>query len=399
MRYTIVWFFLRIPDIVRHYLNEGVMKKDIYQKLARHLDNLPGGFPSTESGVELRILKRLFTPDEAELALHLTLIPEEPRVIARRAKLSREEIAPRLEEMAKKGLIYRVERKDRVTLYMAAQYVIGIWEYHVNDLDPGLIQDMNEYIPTLFNVDAWKKAPQLRTIPVGRSISTQREVLTYENAEELVKSQKRFLVAPCICRREATMIGKGCDKPEETCLVFGKAADYYLQNGLGRLIDKQEALDILKKADKAGLVLQPSNAKKIVNICCCCGCCCQVLKSIKRHPKPAGLVSTPFVAAVNQETCIGCGVCVERCQVDALSLEDEKVVLDVDRCIGCGLCVSTCPTDSLTLVRKPETEQPNVPENVFQAALNLGRARGKLGPISISKMQIKSKIDRRLASK
>ena len=81
------------------------MEKDIYQKLAHHLDNLPGGFPPTENGVELRILRRLFSPEEAELALHLTLIPEEPRVIARRTKLGIEEAAHRLEEMAGKGLI------------------------------------------------------------------------------------------------------------------------------------------------------------------------------------------------------------------------------------------------------------------------------------------------------
>lgn len=375
------------------------MSKDIYQKLAHHLDNLPGGFPTTNSGVELRILRRLFSPEEAELALHLTLIPEEPQVIARRARLSSGEAAVRLEEMSRKGLIFRIESVDRPSRYMSAQYVIGIWEYHVNDLDPELIHNMNEYIPTFFNLDTWKKAPQLRTIPVGRSINATREVLTYENAEELVLAQKTFAVAPCICRREANIMGKGCGKPEETCLVFGLAADYYLRNGIGREIDKQEALDILKEADKAALVLQPSNAQKIVNICCCCGCCCQVLKSIKRHPQPATLVSTPFVAVPNPTTCEGCGVCVERCQMEALQLENGTVVLDVDRCIGCGLCISTCPTGSLTLVRKPDSEQQEVPRNMTEALLKLSKVRGKLGPLSLAKMRIKSKLDRRLAAK
>ena len=108
--------------------------------------------------------------------------------------------------------------------------------------------------------------------------------MAYEQAEELIRGQKKLLVAPCICRREHKMTGEGCDKPEETCLVFGLGADYYQRNGLGRLIDMDEALDILAKAEKAGLVLQPSNAKKIVNICCCCGCCCQVLKTLKMYP-------------------------------------------------------------------------------------------------------------------
>jgi electron transport complex protein RnfB len=375
------------------------MSKDIYQKLARHLDNLPGGFPSTDSGVELRILRRLFSPQEAELALHLTLIPEEPRVIAHRAKLSTEEAANLLEEMATKGLIFRIQWRDRPPRYMAAQYVIGIWEYHVNDLDPELIRDMNEYIPTFFDTETWRKTPQLRTVPVGRSIDSTREILTYENAEKLVRAQGRFAVAPCICRREAEIMDSACDKPMETCLVFGVAADYYVRNRIAREIDEQEALDILREADKAGLVLQPSNAQKIVNICCCCGCCCQVLKAFKRHPRPATLVSTPFMASLDPATCKGCGTCVERCQMEALRLDDDKAVLDVDRCIGCGLCVSTCPTGSLTLVRKPDAEQPKVPRDMTEALLNLSRVRGKLGPLSLAKMRIKSKLDRRLAAK
>lgn len=372
------------------------MQNDIYRKLARHLDNLPGGFPPTESGVELRILRRLFSPEEAELALHLTLIPEEPQVIARRAKLGTEEAAHRLEEMAGKGLIFRIQSGDLPPRYSAAQYVIGIWEYHVNDLDQELIRDMNEYLPEFLDMETWKNTPQLRTVPVGRSIDNTREVLTYENAEELVRARKRFAVAPCICRREAEIMGNGCGKPVETCLVFGAAADYYVRNGIGREIDQQEALDILREADNAGLVLQPSNAQKAVNICCCCGCCCQILKNIKRYPQPATLVSTPFVVSLDPTTCKGCGTCVERCQMEALQLEDDTAVLDGDRCIGCGLCVSTCPTTSLTLVRKPDAEQPEVPRNMTEASLNLARARGKLGPLSQAKMRIKSKLDRLL---
>jgi len=375
------------------------MTDPIYQKLARHLDNLPGGFPPSESGVEIRILKRLFTPDEAELATHLTLIAEEARVIARRAKITPRQAAERLELMAKKGLILRSVSDKGQPEYMAAQFVIGIWEYHVNDLDPGLIRDMNEYIPTLFDLEIWKKSPQLRTIPVKRSLTPQLDVMSYENAEELVRQQKKALVAPCICRRERKIMGEGCDKPVESCLVFGIGADHYQHNGLGRVIDIQEALDILKKADKSGLVLQPGNSQKIVNICCCCGCCCGILRNIKRHPRPADLVSTPFVAVADAETCNGCGVCVKRCQMDALSLRNDKAVLDVKRCIGCGLCVSTCPTKSLTLKRKPESEQVKIPKNVIETYIQLGRERGKLTTGDLIKMQLKSKIDRLLATK
>ncbi len=352
------------------------MTTEIYRKLARHLDSLPGGFPPTESGVELRILRRLFTPEEAELALCLTLIPKATAAIARRAGMQSTAVARRLETMARKGLVYSIQQEGRQPKYRANQFVIGIWEFHVNDLDVDLIRDMRAYMPTLFQ-EAWK-VPQLRTVPVGRSLAVENRVLPYEQADALVRDQKKFVVAPCICRREHSMLGEGCDKPEEACLVFGTGADYYARNGLGRVIDLEETLAILKKAEEQGLVLQASNARKAVNICCCCGCCCQVLKHAKGHPQPSRLVPSPFVAVLDGDTCEGCGLCAERCQMEALELNGERVVLDANRCIGCGLCVTTCPTGSLSLLRKPRSEQPHIPGSMLETFIKLGRARGKL---------------------
>jgi ferredoxin len=373
--------------------------QDIYQELARFLDDLPGGFPKTESGVELRILRRLFTPEQAALAQKLSLIPEDARVIARRAGIPVQEAADRLEEMALQGLLFRMEKEGSLPRYRATQYVIGIWEFQLNRLDPDFVNDMNEYIPALFDGKTWEKAPQLRAIPVGESISPNLNVLSYERAEELVRSQTKFLEAPCICRREHKLVAEGCDKPEGACLVFGAGADYYHKNGLGRLIDLEETLSILKQADEAGLVLQPSNAQEIVNICCCCGCCCQVLKALKRYPKPAHLFSTPFLAELDRETCEGCGTCIDRCQMDALKMEEDVAALDPDHCIGCGLCVTTCPSDSLKLARKPEAEQSGVPKNMVEATLQLAKARGKLSNADLIQMQLKSKMDRLLASR
>jgi NAD-dependent dihydropyrimidine dehydrogenase PreA subunit len=369
----------------------------VYIKLAKYLDDLPAGFPSTDNGVELRILKRFFTPEEAEIALHVTLIPEEARVIARRAKISREEADLRLEEMSVKGLIYRINSKNSPTQYMSNQLVIGIWEFHVNDLDPQLVADMNAYMPALMK-EAWK-VPQLRTIPVNQSITAKTEIGTYEKAEELIRKHNKIAVAPCICRREKNMINEGCSAPEETCMVFGKAAEYYIGNGLGRVIDHQEALEIMMRADDAGLVIQPSNSQKAANICFCCGCCCGVLRNLKKYPKPVELISSPFHVTTNEDLCDGCSICTERCPMDALTLENFKSSVDLSRCIGCGLCVTTCPTEALQLVRKSETDQPHVPKTNLQNYINLGRKRGKLNATKMVMMQVKSKVDRLLAVK
>ena len=243
-----------------------MMAKDIYEKLAEHLDNLPGGFPRTESGVEIRILRRLFTPEDAKLATHLTLIPEEARVIARRAKIRVEEASRRLEEMVKAGLISGVYPKDKSPLYMALQFVIGIWENQVNRLSRELIQDVQEYMPFYTEKSVVSGVPQLRTIPVGKSIGTKIDVMPYERAEELVRTHKTFAVANCICRQEMRIMGEGCDKPEESCLTFGTAARIMVRTGRGRAISMEETLEILRRAEEVGLVLQPSNAQKAINI-------------------------------------------------------------------------------------------------------------------------------------
>ena len=351
---------------------------DVYPRLREHLDSLPAGFPATESGVELRILKRLFTPEEAGLAIHVGMKLEPAAAIAGRAGLSEAEAEARLKQMSRRGLIFSIEAPDRPHVYMAAQFVVGIWEYHVNDLDPEFIRDMDEYLPILSGT-AFSRLPQLRTIPVGKSISAGMEVLPYEQAEEIVRRQTTFLVAPCICRREHRIKGAGCDKLAEACLVFGHGADYYARNGLGRYISLEETLGILKKAEEQGLVLQPSNAQEIVNICCCCGDCCQVLKHLKRLPVPAAAVASPFVASLDQALCVGCETCLARCQMDALTMDDARAVLDADRCIGCGLCVTTCPSGALTLQRKPADKLPPVPKNMREALMLRAKARVRPG--------------------
>ena len=223
--------------------------------------------------------------------------------------------------------------------------------------------------------------------------------MPYERAEELVHAHTSFAVSNCICRQEQHILGKGCNKPEESCLAFGRAAESVVRTGRGRAISCEEALEILRRAENTGLVLQPANAKDPLFMCTCCGCCCGVLRSLKRHPKPASLVSSPFAASLNADTCKGCGTCVKRCQMEAVNLDDSKAVLNPDRCIGCGLCVSTCPTSSLSLVRKPESEQPYVPKDIIETSIKLGKARGKLGMTRLVGMQIRSKLDRLLAPK
>jgi ferredoxin len=349
-----------------------------YRKLAEHLDRLPGGFAPSETGAELRLLERLFTPQEAELATYLTLDREDAQAIARRAGLPLGEAQQRLDEMADKGLIFAIYPEQGPTRYQAAPWVIGIYEFQVNNLTDELRQAIDAYWSTQEPRPPVQTIPQMRTIPVGQSLEPRLEALPYEQAEELVKAHDRYAVAPCICRRQAKLHGGGCDAPEESCLVFGEFADYYVQGGRGRAIDRAEVMDILARADAANLVLQPTNSQRIGAICTCCGCCCGVLGGLKRHPKPAEAVGSAYIARLDAETCVGCWTCLERCQMEALSEADDRVALNVDRCIGCGLCVSTCPSGALTLERKPESERTRVPATFQDTWRTIAQAQAEM---------------------
>ena len=367
---------------------------NIYEQLAWFLNELPAGYPRTESGVELRILRKLFTPQEAELFTHLTLIAEEPNVVAYRANQPVEEVRQRLEEMESKGLVSGIHKPERPPKYSARQFVIGFWEGQVNRLDKELVEAFEEYLPSFFDTELWRKAPQMRTIPIGESIPVQTGAMPYERAEEIIRSHTVISVANCICRQEQRLAGKGCTKPLETCLTFDSAARNYVHTGKGRMISQEEAIEILNLADEAGLVLQPTNAQDPAAICACCGCCCGVLRGLKLHPSPGSIASSPFVTAYDPVICSGCGDCIERCQMGAISMDDVVAVVAQERCIGCGLCVTACTTGALTLVRKPESEQRSVPKDMLSASVQLGQARGKMGRRELASMLAKSKKDR-----
>jgi formate hydrogenlyase subunit 6/NADH:ubiquinone oxidoreductase subunit I len=370
---------------------------NVYERLARYLDNLPGGFPRTESGVEMRILRRMFTPEDAEMMQHITLLPEAPHVIARRMGIPVEQAAHRLECMNQKGLLFSIRGEDGSMRYLAQFYAIGFWEGQVNRLDPELARDCEEYFQTYGDPDWWRKNPQLRTIPVGESVPHDATILPYEQAETIVRRETRFAVANCICRQEHRLIGHDCGKPLETCLAFGGVAEHYIRVNRGREISLDEALALLRQAEEAGLVLQPTSDRNPPAICMCCGCCCAALAAIKRHPQPARIASSPFVAQHTPETCIGCGTCETRCQMGALVLDDGVAAFDPARCIGCGLCVTTCPSHSLALVRKPEAEQPYLPRSVAETYVRMSVSRGKLG--TLVGMAVRAGVDHVLARK
>jgi len=348
---------------------------EVYQRLRKFLDALPGGFPESESGVELRILRKLFSPEEAEMELHMRPAPEPPEAIAVRAGMDEGEAATLLESMAKQGLIYRI-RFDENVLYMAIQFVVGIYEFHLNTMDRELAEMFEEYLPNLEKIVNATETKQHRVVPVGASIEETTAVATYESVSDLVENQELIAVAPCICRKEQGLLDNPCKRPHEVCFTFGMAAEYYIENGLGREVSVDEAKEILVAAEEAALVLAPTNAREILNLCCCCKCCCGVLRVLGKMERPADIVQSSFQARIDPDACNSCGECYVRCQIDAIVEGERTLEVDEARCIGCGLCVTTCPEDAIEMVRLPDVPEP--PANIVEMNMRIAQEQSKL---------------------
>lgn len=347
------------------------MPDDVYEGLRAFLDGFPIGFPKTASGVELQILKRLFTIEEASTVPLLTPLPEDAASVAFRAGLDEKTMAKRLEALADKGLIFRIRRGD-TTLFNAVPFMIGLYEYSVQKMDAALAKLYKAYYDEAFQAEmAASDVPGFKVVPINHTLREEMVLMPSCALEERVHSARVISVAPCICRQEGRLTDCGCDHPLETCLHFGAAAEFYIENGIGRGISAEEAMAVIRMADEAGLVHAGVNTQHLSNLCNCCPCCCASMKGITRqgHDKH-GYLNALFEAVIDADSCTGCGICEERCPVKAVTVPAKQDHAGVDnrRCLGCGLCSTACPAGAVTMRLRAEREEP------FQTVVDLGLA-------------------------
>jgi Na+-translocating ferredoxin:NAD+ oxidoreductase subunit B len=368
--------------------NEEVkMTAKVYYQLREQLDQYSVGFPSTESGVELKILEKLFSEDEAEIYLNLSMMLETSEAVARRTGRDPDETARSLERMTEKGLIFRLKQGEAYK-YGAVPFVIGSYEFQAKDMDKEFATLFEQYFMEALSNKGLGQTPPLRTVPVNKSIEHLWPVAPYEDVKKIFETKDKIAVSKCICRMQQGLLEKGCEKPLEVCFQFGSHAQFYVEKGMARYITREEALGIIDKCDEDGLVPQPFIAQDTGGLCNCCGDCCGILRSIKMDPKPAEKVLTNYYAEVDPESCSACGTCEERCQMEAVKIgSDDTAQVDRDRCIGCGLCVTTCPGQALALRSKPESERREPPATGRDYLMQTASVRGKtLIPLSTAKV-------------
>ncbi len=351
--------------------------KDVYRQLAERLDALPNGFPSTESGAELRLLAKLFTPEEAALAATMRLTREPAEAIAGRAGLDTDAAYHTLKDMARKGLI-RIKRGKGALLFGLMPFAVGFYEEQLPRMDEELAALVEQYLQESRGAGITEHTPALqRVIPVETSIPFELEIFPHERASDLLENAKAWGVRDCICRVQQRLIGKGCDHPVENCLVFAPVEGAFDHSQVDRAISKEEALQILHEAEEAGLIHSTGNyVGPHYYICNCCTCCCGIMRGVAEFGVPTAIAKADFRAVVDAEACIGCGDCTERCQFGALSLFDEICEVDEVRCVGCGVCATVCPTDALHLERRPEGEVSPPPADVREWGQRRAEERG-----------------------
>ncbi len=339
---------------------------DPYERLAETLNRIPNGFTPTEEGTHLKLLRWIFTEEEADLASKMKLIAETVEELSSRLNLPLEGLKEKLETMVSKGQIH-VMNTSTGRRYGLMPYAVGIYEEQLGRMDKEFAEITEEHLQKSAGKDElFETEPSIfRVVPIKQVIDPELEIFPYESAEEIISNAKSWGVRDCICKEQQELLGKPCKYPKTVCLLFSSREDAFIESKITQTITKEQALEYLREAKEAGLIHCTMNIKSgHYYICNCCTCCCGVLRGLTQRNQPRAFVKSNFIMKVDEELCTGCETCVDRCQFDALKVPDGICEVDHERCVGCGVCAISCPEEALTLVSKDSTQTEEPPDTL-----------------------------------
>ena len=307
--------------------------KDVYRELGRKIDGLITRAPWNETFHA--ILKELYTTEEADLVTRMPYGMASLDKIARLTGYDKARLQTLLDGLCEKGLVLDIDAKDRY-LYTISPLIVGIFEFTMMRTRGELntkewARLFHKYLndPDTFyraNCNHGERVSPLRTLPHEGTIADEEfvEILDYEKATAIVEGAKKFVIGICSCRHEKLHLGqKTCDVPLETCSTLGASADLMIRHGFGKEVSREEMLENIARSREMGLVLCADNVKKNISfICHCCGCCCNVLLGVSRFGYPNTVVTSNYIAKVDDDACSECGTCVDICPVNAIIMSN-----------------------------------------------------------------------------
>ena len=288
---------------------------------------------------EYRILDPIVDDDMCSIMMRMRLEKNfTAEDLAKKAKKSVEFTQEQLDKLVKAGVI-RVRTVDGKTCYYYPIWVPGIMEGILSNREqcdkyPDLGVCFEEYT----RIRVGMLAPVLgngvnfmRVMPVMSAIENNTHAASYDELTTIIDNAKAISVGPCSCRRSRRLMGEGCGHLEEDmCIYLDDNAINFSKNGEHRLVSKEEAYEILKRAEDNGLVHDVNQAPGfdgVTAICNCCGCSCYALRITELFRSPEAVRSN-FIARVDKDKCVACGQCVENCQPNAVKLGQKLCTTD-----------------------------------------------------------------------
>lgn len=350
---------------------DGRIIPNVFVKLRALLDSYSFGVGSIVHDHCFDEIMYHFSPEDAQVYLEMPMgVLFDAAEYASKSGRNEAECEDICADLASRGLLYR-SRTNGKTLYHQLAEAHGIWEYNLDkyELNDGELPKLHA---TTAGKDAMRQLCDSQTtfynaIPCTREVVGDTKIaLPYDDYEELVSGFDTLAVSPCQCRMSKKLrdIEDPGNHPIETCITTGEEAEYYLENGIGRQITKEEALDILHASVDAGMVIQVCNTKKADVICSCHGDCCGILGTyvaIAQNPDddPANYNGFKHLSHYelrhNEEECLKCGACEKQCPLFAITMDEETGYPTVNgTCVRCGQCGRVCPVGARTLHLRPE---------------------------------------------
>jgi ferredoxin len=340
---------------------------DPYENILHNMREYPNDIPISEGKISesfREFIKLLFTPEEAEIAQHLTVKPRSIRSISKKLGKSQEETKKILEKMAEDGIIHDI---GGFSYFIAMPHLLNMGFKYSKTFERLGKKGAELYQKFFIEEKFYKRyessdagTPITRIVPINQSIDHQSRISNAEEIHGIIENCIGPVIitdCPCRGRTEILEIRECKDKYpiQESCFQVGLFGKYFLQRGEGRELSREEAHKLIDKFAQLGLVFTTENQESTMHqvICCCCACCCALLRGMTRFEDKNEncTAKSNYVSEVSQDQCKGCGLCAERCPFQAIKLENNKSIVDSKKCYGCGVCAVTCPTGAIKLHR------------------------------------------------